>query len=236
MKNQYFGDVNDYRKYGLLRCLTGFGQLTSAICWMLTADDKRADGQLTQYLQYSETWRHYDATLFVSLQKAVIVERKRDVGQAKEKALLPGAWFYDRSLTDNDRDRADYFASFLQAAAGKDLFFFDPDNGMQVKSHPYGRRYSSKYLYWDELIQATETGCSVLVYQHFRREKRERFVLRMTSEFREKTELKTVYSFCTSHVVFFLLLAQKQQDAFERNISEVDRQWRGQIAIKRLAG
>ena len=21
MKNQYFGDVNDYRKYGLLRCI-----------------------------------------------------------------------------------------------------------------------------------------------------------------------------------------------------------------------
>jgi hypothetical protein len=25
MKNQYFGDVNDYRKYGLLRLLTGPG-------------------------------------------------------------------------------------------------------------------------------------------------------------------------------------------------------------------
>ncbi len=22
MKNQYFGDINDYRKYGLLRCLS----------------------------------------------------------------------------------------------------------------------------------------------------------------------------------------------------------------------
>jgi len=44
MKNHYFGDVNDYRKYGLIRALTGQGTLNSMICWMLTEDDDRADG------------------------------------------------------------------------------------------------------------------------------------------------------------------------------------------------
>jgi hypothetical protein len=40
MKDQYFGDINDYRKYGLLRILSGMrcsGQsnISAAICWML---------------------------------------------------------------------------------------------------------------------------------------------------------------------------------------------------------
>jgi hypothetical protein len=47
MKNQYFGDVNDYRKYGLLRSLTAGGRITTTVCWMLTPDDGRPDGRLT---------------------------------------------------------------------------------------------------------------------------------------------------------------------------------------------
>ena len=39
MKNQYFGDINDYRKYGLIRLLTGAGQLKTAVCWMLAPGD-----------------------------------------------------------------------------------------------------------------------------------------------------------------------------------------------------
>jgi len=31
MKNQYFGDVQDYRKYGLLRQLTAMGQMSLGV-------------------------------------------------------------------------------------------------------------------------------------------------------------------------------------------------------------
>ena len=40
MKNQYFGDINDYRKYGLLRILSTYGPIKTAVCWMLTPDDE----------------------------------------------------------------------------------------------------------------------------------------------------------------------------------------------------
>jgi len=60
MKNQYFGDINDYGKYGLLRILAGFGELKIAVCWMLTPDDGRRDGRLIQYLKQPEKWRKYD--------------------------------------------------------------------------------------------------------------------------------------------------------------------------------
>jgi hypothetical protein len=66
VKNQYFGDVNDYRKYGLLRTLSGNGQYRIGVCWMLTADDGRTDGRFTGYLAVQQRWRQYDLS-WVSL-------------------------------------------------------------------------------------------------------------------------------------------------------------------------
>ena len=34
MKDQYFGDINDYRKYGILRALQSKGQRTLLVAWM----------------------------------------------------------------------------------------------------------------------------------------------------------------------------------------------------------
>src|SRR5689334_17138573 len=45
MKHQYFGDVNDYRKYGLLRSIQKEAGLRVAVCWMLTPNDGRSDGK-----------------------------------------------------------------------------------------------------------------------------------------------------------------------------------------------
>lgn len=44
MKGQYFGDINDYRKYGLLRALQSSGEGSLLVAWMLTPDDGRPDG------------------------------------------------------------------------------------------------------------------------------------------------------------------------------------------------
>jgi hypothetical protein len=48
MKNQYFGDINDYRKYGLLRRLQA--GLSLCVCWTLTDDDGSSDGRFLEYL------------------------------------------------------------------------------------------------------------------------------------------------------------------------------------------
>ena len=54
MKNQYFGDVNDYKKYGLLRYLGRSGRSNLAVCWSLTEDDSRSDGSRVRYLNDPE--------------------------------------------------------------------------------------------------------------------------------------------------------------------------------------
>ena len=68
MKNQYFGDINDFRKYGLLRTIQRESGLGIGVCWFLTADDGGVDGRLMKYLNQPSRWRHYDSELYDKLQ------------------------------------------------------------------------------------------------------------------------------------------------------------------------
>jgi CBS domain-containing protein len=231
MKNQYFGDVNDFRKYGLLRALTGRGEISTAVCWMLTPDDGRTDGQFTTYLTQPERWRHYDSELYDQLREAVAIQGRRDVRYVEEVGLLPSTRFYDELLHDDAGSRENYFETFWQVSKGCDLVFFDPDNGLEVKSKPYGKRDSCKYLYWRELEKAVASGHSVLVYQHFRRVQRDRFIEQMVQEIGEHTGIGIIYSFRTAHVVFFLLLTDQQEAAFEGYIEDVERVWADQFSV-----
>ena len=45
MKDQYFGDINDYRKYGLLR------PIIASSGWMLTPDDRVVMESLSRILR-----------------------------------------------------------------------------------------------------------------------------------------------------------------------------------------
>ncbi len=232
MKNQYFGDVNDYRKYGLIRALTGQGTLSSMICWMLTEDDDRPDGGKLDYLLKPDTWRGYDEELFDTIREAVVVRSERSVRVAKEEDIIPGADYYETLLTDDKIERIEYFAQFLQEAHGKDFYFFDPDNGMEVPSVPIGRKTSSKYLYWQELKGFHEKSASVLIYQHFPRENRDAFIARMAAEFQNRTEFDEIISFRTSHVVFFLLALDKHQYVFTSATHHLMNQWGDQFEIR----
>ena len=84
MKNQYFGDINDYRKYGLIRVLSGCGELSTGVCWMLTPDDGGSDGRKIEYLGKPEKWRLYDPALFDSLLDQIVVRQRREVDGAAE--------------------------------------------------------------------------------------------------------------------------------------------------------
>ncbi len=86
MENQYFGDINDYRKYGLLRCFVGAG-FRLGVCWMLTEADGSADGGKIPYLKERERWRDHDPELFDFLGDCVPVGR-RCVAEIERSGLL----------------------------------------------------------------------------------------------------------------------------------------------------
>ena len=56
MQDEYFGDVNDYRKYGLLRCLSKAG-FRVGVCWMHTPSDNSGQGNKIDYLEEPREYR-----------------------------------------------------------------------------------------------------------------------------------------------------------------------------------
>src|SRR5258706_4201397 len=123
MKNQYFGDVNDYQKYGLLRTLANNGQHKIGVCWMLTANDGRSDGNFTDFLNKPDVWRKHDAPLFDLLHKWVVSDRSRSVALAQHTNMLPGAEFHSEFLTDSRDDRAKYFEEMKEKLSACELIF-----------------------------------------------------------------------------------------------------------------
>lgn len=233
MKHQYFGDINDFHKYGLLYILCRKEELKLGVCWMLTADDGRSHGSRTGYLSAPERWREYNPYLFDFLAVCVRDSGTRDLSLVESRGLLPGAEFYSRVLTDSSDQRRSYFSEMRKKFAEADLIFFDPDNGLEIASVPLGARNSSKYLYWQEVSEVYRAKHSVLVYQHFRREERSRFVATLAATLSGSTGAVEVHSFSTAHVVF-LLAPRKERMAYFRCVAaRVHEMWAEQFEVRR---
>ena len=223
MKNQYFGDINDFRKYGLLRVLSSNRNIKTAVCWMLTANDGRTDGQFTDYLSRPHRWRKYDPELFDMLREIVVDGKKRDVGRAEHAALITRATYYSPELTDENRNN--YFAKFLKRVTPSHLLFLDPDNGFEVRSVSKGNPGSRKYLYWDEVSLFFSTGVSLLIYQHFPRIERKKFLTLIANQIFAATKPRLVYAFETTRVAFFLIAQEHHLKSFRASIRKVTETW-----------
>ncbi len=234
MKNQYFGDVNDYRKYGLLRHLnrSGFARLT--IAWMLTPDDGSSDGGLRDYLADSQRFAPFDGDLHSSLQ-TILTNDLPAVRLLEKASLLSSASFYSELVTDRRDERMTWRRGLLESAEGADLVFVDPDNGIEVRSRPIGRKGSSKYVTWDELVGLWQAGCSILTYQHFPREERGGFARRLAAEFAERTGARQIEAFRTPRVLFLLCAQERHASAFSRACSSGRPAWAGHISVMGLA-
>lgn len=231
MKNQYFGDVNDYKKYGLLRVLSGMGEISTGVCWLLTPSDGRTDGQKLRYLEQPDGWAHFDADLFSYLRQRVIVDGERDVRLIENSEVLPRTYFYSPLLGDKADERRVYFTEMQTLLRDAELIFFDPDNGLEVTSKLFGRKDSSKYLYWHELAETYAAGHSVLVYQHFGRENRKEFVYTKAERMRSETGAPSIYAFSTPHVVFLLAVRPEHLSYFGIRAESVTTVWGEKISV-----
>ncbi len=232
MKDQYFGDINDYRKYGLLRLLSAFGSIPTTVCWMRTMPDGRTDGSAVDYLCDPSQYRAFDPQLFDHLRASVCVRQRRAVSEAA--GILAGTTFMDEILRDNITGRSAWFHRFLSVSRSSSLIFFDPDNGMEVRSVPAGRKWSSKYLYWNELVEAYISGKSVLVYQHFPRAGRTQFICGMVDASFRCVRGSVCFTFHSSRVLFVLLPQPEMEGLFDGKAREVARQWHGQFTVSRF--
>jgi hypothetical protein len=235
MKNQYVGDENDYRKYGLLRCLADGNEMSIGVVWMLTEDDGGKDGGKIDYLDKPWQWKQHDEPLFKGLTDIVKESRERNVRQVQDLDLLPHADYFEEVLMDDVQHRRLFFAKGFERLVGKDLLFFDPDNGMEVPSKPLGikgRKDSCKYLYFPEIEEAFQRGHSLLIYQHFPRKKRHAYIQQRTSELFDKVKgIDAIFSFSTSNVCFFLVSQEKHTQYFQGRLGDIATGWGRQFAV-----
>jgi hypothetical protein len=213
----------------MLRVLTSVTQLPVGVCWLLTPDDGRTDGEFRSYLQRPVQWRVYDPPLYDHLAKLLSPAVGRSVENVRIWDLIPGASYHEPILTDDAASRRRYFDRALSSLDSCPLLFFDPDNGIEVPSRPYGAKGSAKYVYWREIQTAYAAGHSLVIYQHFARVSRQSFTAQLAAQLAERLSASLVDSFSTPHVVFFLVARPEHAARFARAHAEIQRRWPGQI-------
>jgi hypothetical protein len=232
MKDQYFGDINDYRKYGLLRALAAGGEFPIAVCWMLTPSDGSSDGRFVEYLSDPGDFWDLDPPLYDFLQDAVLREGDRRVAVLEGTDLIPGARYWSALTPDGALARRRFFDEFTAFASGASLVFFDPDNGMEVPSVPFGLRNSNKYLYWSEAQRTYDRGHSLLVYQHFPRVERRNYTRSRAASFADRCPGSGVTSLSTSRVVFFLVAQPEHGAALTSALARIEERWSSQVSVQ----
>ena len=229
MKHQYFGDINDYAKYSILRAMGTHDTLRIGVCWMLTDKLHPRDGRKTGYLSEPNKWRLLDPHVYDFLRETVHVRRERSCKLVENSRLLHNATYFADPIEDDRDSRAQYFDRVLNWTADRNVIFFDPDNGLEVGSIPYGRKDSSKYLFFRELSSVFESAKSVVVFQHFPRENRDRYILRRANEIRVATQARSVQCFRTSTVAYLIAAQNSHLDMLQTCGRSVADKWNGKI-------
>jgi len=181
MKNQYFGDIGDYGKYGLLKFLAQ-RDVKIAVNWYLTKDEKNkpGDGGFIDYLKDKNEWKYlnYDKDLFVTLKEMVLPEPGiRDVKQFELKNAIPDVIYYHKELNlrepktvaERKAYRDEWHRKALITCEGADLVFLDPDNGLMEK--PKYTKTAEKYIFPCEVAEYYKRGQNVVYYCHKGRRK-----------------------------------------------------------------
>ena len=137
MQDRYTGDIGDYGKLGMLRCLAAAG-LRVGVNWYRTPDeDHNEDGKFIQYVQASgqTSYRPYDPPLWDALAQIVNSGQRRV--ESLETPDILDAVFYNEpldfrkvSFLEREGKRADWHRRALAALNGCELVFVDPDNGL----------------------------------------------------------------------------------------------------------
>lgn len=224
MKHQYFGDVNDYVKYGLLRCMANTG-IRIGVCWMLTSGDKRPDGRKIEYLSRPDEWEDHDPHLFGHLSKTLAACDGRHVRHIEGPKHIPYARFFGAPVPDPRAERTVWFKDMLAALGGSDLLFFDPDNGIEVPSKAIGQKNSSKYIYWKELSESWKHAKSLFVFQHFPRAKRNEYISARIEEMASRLPGSSIIPLRSSNVLFLLAYRPSYSTHVMRAVDLIEKNW-----------
>ena len=190
MQDRYAGDVGDFGKLGMLRCMEDSG-LRVGVNWYLVGDESHNnDGKHIGYLE-DEKYCGCDDELLASL-NSMLEQGARSVLEIEKLNLLSTQKYYHERITEpriqNVITRCEWHKKGLTTMAGCDLVFLDPDNGMLPKSVSRGSDKSIKYVLPEEIMDYYELGHSIVFYSHRTREQLEEYLKRFADLFNDAKE------------------------------------------------
>jgi hypothetical protein len=213
MKNQYVGDINDYRKYGLIHSIANIFGKKILFVWMLTDYN---DGNKIGYLEKPNKYRNCNPKLFDELKMIVAKKQKREINKENIIAVENNPFFKEYSffseiIKDDKESRDEYFKKVVKLAENHDTIFLDPDNGIEVSSCKRGNKNSSKYVYWDEIYEIFKPDKNILIYQHFPRIDHIDFTNKIIKECEGNFKNAKIIPIVTPDVLF-IFIVQKKED------------------------
>jgi hypothetical protein len=224
MKDQYFGDFGDYQKISLLKNLQK-EKLKVLVHWLKTKNDESTDGKHISYLEKPELWASFDPGIYTFL-KEKINSGERLLSHIETSEYCSEVEFLKEYIESED-SRKNALQQVISSNA--DVVLFDPDNGIEVAST--NKKNIHKYVTWDELQATFKSGKSVIVYQHFSRTNREKFIREKVSGI-EKRIMCPVVSIQVRHSVYFFLIQQKHKVRLMKVIKEFSNTWKSLAVVR----
>jgi len=228
MKNQYFGDFGDYQKFSLLKTLRDTGCFRITVHWMKTLDDGSTDGKKIDYLNKPQIYGSFDPQVFDFIKKH-IDKKQRDLALYEQSVHSMGINFVNDYIEDSIR-RLELLKGICEDKKSN-LIFFDPDNGIEVKSS--SSKTIHKYVLWSEIEEVFGTNKSVLIYQHFSRKNREVFIEEKLAEFRDRFGVN-VLAIQVKHSVYFLLTQKSHLKNIDQSLYNYSDIWKSFVAVRKL--
>jgi hypothetical protein len=231
MKNQYVGDINDFRKYGLIDLLSKIFGGKILFVWMLTSEDDN-NGNKVEYLDDPQKYRQFNHDLFDTLKE--IVSKKQSCETIGNIMALEKSDFFQRYnfindvIPDDSQGRNEYFEKVYELAGENDLIFLDPDNGIEIQSRKYGTRKSSKYIFWDEIIRLYNMDKDILFYQHFRRIDHRTFTKEIIDKCNSKLNGAEIIPIMTQNALFVFITKKRLKiEQLQAGLKN----WKGEMEI-----
>lgn len=248
MQNRYAGDVGDFMKLGLLRHLAaqpsdGGTGLRIGLNWYLAPDEgHNADGKHVAYLhprnRYHYALRSCDPELMRCLTEAVAHDRS--VRGLEECGALPKNSPTHPEMLDpaaGAPGRRQWHRRALDALAGADVAFVDPDNGIRATAQ--GSKVH-KFALIDELAAYAARDQSLVAYHHADRSADIRTqARRRVHELADGVSQEPIGAIVARRGTcrFFLITsADRHHDGLAASVRHYGKRWAGHAELVTLSG
>lgn len=229
MKDKYFGDFGDYQKFTLLKHFRDVAGLRITVHWMRTKDDLSKDGNKISYLKKPQIWATYDPAIFWFLKNRVDT-RDRKLKHFETSNYGAGMQFINKHI-ENLSHRERLLEETIKERDQSDLIFFDPDNGIEVKTTTKSKLH--KYVLWKDISAVYHSGKSVLIYQHFSRKNRDDFIKDKVDSAYEYTSIKPI-AIRVQHSVYFLFPQKVHETKLKKGLDSYTKVWGSLVKIENI--